>query len=29
MVAGHLEEKNGLYYCVISYYERPGKRIRK
>lgn len=29
MVAGHLQEKNGLYYLVLSYNDRSGKRKTK
>lgn len=29
MVAGHLEEKNGKYYCVLSYKGVDGRRERK
>ena len=28
MVAGHLEVKNGLYYCVLSFKDAEGKRKR-
>ena len=26
MVAGHLREKNGYFYCVLSYTDYSGKR---
>ena len=26
MIAGHLQEKNGLYYIVLSYKDESGKR---
>ena len=29
MVAGHLQEKNGLYYMVVSYPDVAGKRKTK
>ena len=29
MVAGHLQEKKGLYYMVLSYKDKSGKRISK
>ena len=29
MIAGHLEEKSGKYYCVLSYKGADGKRERK
>ena len=29
MVAGHLQEKNGLYYMVLSYSDTSGKRKTK
>lgn len=29
MVAGHLQEKNGLYYIVLSYLDEAGKRRNK
>lgn len=29
MIAGHLQEKKGLYYMVLSYKDKSGKRISK
>ena len=29
MVAGHLSEKNGIYYAVLTYSDRNGKRKSK
>lgn len=29
MVAGHLQEKKGLYYMVLSYRDKTGKRVQK
>ena len=29
MVAGHLQEKKGYYYAVLSYYNSAGKRKTK
>ena len=29
MVAGHLQEKNGFYYAVLSYYDNAGRRRTK
>ena len=29
MVAGHLQEKNGLYYIVLTYPDVTGKRKNK
>ena len=29
MVAGHLQEKKGRYYVVLSYKDRQNKRITK
>ena len=26
MLSGHLQEKNGVYYAVISYYDSMGER---
>ena len=29
MIAGHLQEKKGLYYMVLSYKDKSGKRVSK